>query len=86
MRIGPKTTDLSEISAERTSTYRSSGQSSASQADKFSGDTVSLGTLTARALQMPEVRQSKIDSLRQSIANGEYNVDPQKTADAMLSD
>jgi negative regulator of flagellin synthesis FlgM len=86
MRIGLKTTDASEISTERTSTQRSSGQSGASQTDKFSGDTVSLGTLTAQALQLPEVRQNKVDSLRQAIANGDYKVDPQKTAEAMLSD
>ncbi|MFZ0479804.1 MAG: flagellar biosynthesis anti-sigma factor FlgM [Terriglobales bacterium] len=86
MRIGLKSTDPSEISTERTATYRSSGQSGTSSADRFSGDTVSLSALTAQTMQLPEVRQGKVDSLRQSIASGEYEVDPQKTADAMLND
>ena len=46
---------------------------------------MSLSSLSAQALQMPDVRQNKIDSLRQQIASGQYSVDPQEIADAILS-
>ncbi|MGA9527459.1 MAG: flagellar biosynthesis anti-sigma factor FlgM [Terriglobales bacterium] len=83
MRIGLKI-DLSEIAPDRTS-VRLSAKSSTS-IDNFSGDGASLSALTTQALQQPDVRQSKVDNLRQMIANGNYNVDPQKTADAMLAE
>jgi flagellar biosynthesis anti-sigma factor FlgM len=86
MRIGMKTTDPSAISTERTSAYRAPSNTTASRANDFPGDTVSLSSLTTQTLQMPEVRQDKVDNLRQMIANGEYRVDPNQIADAMLSD
>jgi anti-sigma28 factor (negative regulator of flagellin synthesis) len=33
---------------------------------------------------MPEVRQGTVDSLKQSISNGEYQLDPHEIADAIL--
>jgi negative regulator of flagellin synthesis FlgM len=86
MRIGLNAPHPPEISTDRASTSSASTQSASAtqQADKFSGDSVSLNSLAAQALQLPDVRQDKVDSLRQQIASGEYRVDPQKTADAML--
>ena len=86
MRIDLNTHHTPEISTDRASTTSATAQSAsaAPQADRFSGDSVSLNSLAAQALQLPEVRQDKVDSLRQQIASGEYQVDPQKTAAAML--
>jgi negative regulator of flagellin synthesis FlgM len=88
MRIGLNIPNPPEVSTGRASTSSASPNavSSTSGADNFSGDTVSLSSLAARALQLPDVRQDKVDSLRQQIATGEYSVDSQKTADAMLKD
>lgn len=44
-----------------------------------------VNVLTRRALQMPEVRQGKVDALRQSISAGQYSVDPQKVAAAIIA-
>jgi flagellar biosynthesis anti-sigma factor FlgM len=33
---------------------------------------------------MPEVRQATVDSLKQSISNGQYQLDPHEIADAIL--
>ncbi len=87
MRIELSLPQPSEISTNRASNSPVSSQSAsaASPADNFSGDTVSLSSLSAQALQMPDVRQNKIDSLRQQIASGQYSVDPQEIADAILS-
>jgi len=86
MRINLNTPGASQVSTERTSTAPGSGSNSTrtSDADKFAGDTVNLSSLAAQTMQMPAVRQGKVDALRHQIANGEYEIDPQHTADAML--
>ena len=54
-------------------------------------DTTALSTgkaniesLAAQALNSPEVRQDKVDALRQMIKAGDYKVDPQAIASAMI--
>ncbi|MFZ3264123.1 MAG: flagellar biosynthesis anti-sigma factor FlgM [Terriglobales bacterium] len=88
MRIGLNAPHPPEISTDRTPTSATSTQSAsgAQPVDKFSGDSVSLNSLAARALQLPDVRQDRIDSLRQQLASGEYQVEPQKVAAAMMND
>lgn len=49
-------------------------------------DTVGISALAAKAMQMPEIRQDKVDALRQTIRQGQYQVDPTKVADAMLNE
>ena len=49
-----------------------------------SEDRVTLGSLAAKALETPEIRQDKVEALRQAIHDGTYSVDPEKIADAML--
>ncbi|MGB9199492.1 MAG: flagellar biosynthesis anti-sigma factor FlgM [Terriglobales bacterium] len=88
MRINLNTPGSDQISTERTSAQPASTTSSSRtpETDKFSGDTVSLSSLTEQALQMPAVRQEKVDALRQKIESGEYEIDPKKTAAAMLNE
>lgn len=50
----------------------------------LSSDTASLKALTAKALESREVRQDKIEALRQAIKNGEYKIEPDKIAEAMI--
>jgi len=87
MRIELNPPDPQGVSTEQTSTssaVRNAGQAPGEGADTFSSDTVTLSALASRALQMPEVRQEQVDSLRQSIASGQYVVDAQGIASAML--
>ncbi|HVM91860.1 MAG TPA: flagellar biosynthesis anti-sigma factor FlgM [Terriglobales bacterium] len=86
MRINPNTPS-NEISAERTTAGQATPQNSAqaSPVDRFGGDTVSLSSLAAQTLQMPPVRQDKVDALRQQVESGHYDVDLRGTADAMLN-
>ena len=37
-----------------------------------------------QTMQMSEIRQERVTSLQQQIASGNYNVDAQAVADAML--
>jgi len=89
MRIGPNITDLQGISAARTENASSASKAHSAapeEAENYPEDTVTISTLTAKALQMPEVRQDKVDSLRQSVSGGQYEVDPYAIADAMVNE
>jgi flagellar biosynthesis anti-sigma factor FlgM len=35
-------------------------------------------------MNFPEIRQGKVDSLRQAVSSGTYQVDATKTAEAMI--
>jgi negative regulator of flagellin synthesis FlgM len=69
------------------------GQASQTPNISSDQDTATLSTasaivsqLTNEALAAPEVRQNKVDALRQAIQNGEYQVDPGTIADAMIKE
>ena len=54
-------------------------------------DRVTLGSsesavrsLTAQAMEIPQIRQDKVDQIREAINNGTYNLDPLAIADAMI--
>jgi flagellar biosynthesis anti-sigma factor FlgM len=48
----------------------------------LSGDSVTA--LAARALTAGEIRQDKVEALRQAIQNGDYRIEPPKIAEAMI--
>jgi flagellar biosynthesis anti-sigma factor FlgM len=50
----------------------------------LSADSRSISSLQARALATPELRQDKIEALRQSIQNGDYKLEPDQIAQAIL--
>jgi flagellar biosynthesis anti-sigma factor FlgM len=70
----------------------SAGQSATTQrtrtidVDSFGSDTVSLSSLSAQTLQMPAVRQDKVNALRDQVEGGTYAIDPRATASAMLDE
>lgn len=47
-------------------------------------DHANISALVNQAMSSPEVRQDKVDALRQAVSSGEYKVDAGKVADAML--
>ncbi|QMV17507.1 flagellar biosynthesis anti-sigma factor FlgM [Granulicella sp. 5B5] len=52
----------------------------------LSSDSSTVKALVIQALATPDVRQDKVQSLRQAVSSGTYQVDPQKLASAMVSD
>ena len=52
----------------------------------FSHDNTHIQSFAMQALTTPPIRQDKVDALRQAIASGNYVVEPEKVADAMLQD
>jgi flagellar biosynthesis anti-sigma factor FlgM len=84
---GPATSQLpSESVGSRVSgSGTSSTQNSAEDRITFHSDGASIQSFTSQALRSPEVRQSTVQSLRQSVSSGQYNVDTARTANAIVS-
>ena len=61
--------------------------SSAAGADlaQLSATHVQVQALAAQAGQLPEIRAEKVQSLREALAKGEYRVQPEKLAGALIS-
>jgi flagellar biosynthesis anti-sigma factor FlgM len=77
------------IETEKSGKSLQSSNARASRANDDAGlseDSVTLSSLATKALESSEVRQDKVDGLRQAIQNGQYSVDPQQVAEAMLND
>jgi flagellar biosynthesis anti-sigma factor FlgM len=53
---------------------------------QFSFDQTRVRALQTQALAQPEVRQQRVDSLRQSVGKGEYAVSDSQVADAIIAD
>ena len=86
MRIGPNISDLQAASAARSEKTSSPSKENASvgqAGDPYPEDMVSLGSLKSKALQTPEVREDRVARLQQSVANGQYRLDPEAIAAAM---
>lgn len=47
-------------------------------------DHVNVGALASLAMASSDVRLDKVDALRQAIRDGQYKVEPDKVAEAML--
>lgn len=89
MRIGLNTPDPQAAATERTKKSAGSGAAptSASRVEgkqDFTEDRVTLSALASKAMETPEVRQEKIDALRQSISSGQYQLDSNESAEAIL--
>ena len=50
----------------------------------LSTDALSISSLEAQALNTPPIRQDRVEALRQSIQNGDYKVEADKIAHAIL--
>ena len=55
-------------------------------AASLSLNTPDIQALDAQALTVPEIRADKVNALRQAIASGQYKVEPDKIAEAMIQD
>ena len=69
-------------SSTSTSQVHNAGEDTAS----LSFDRARVGSLVSQAMASPDVRQDKVDALRQSIANGQSKVEPDRVAEAMLQE
>lgn len=52
---------------------------------QFSGAHVQVAALAGQVAQMPEVREERVQSLREVVRSGAYVADPHKVAGALLA-
>ena len=52
----------------------------------LTSDKSSVSALVSTAMGSPEIRQSLVSSLRDSVNNGSYSLDPDKIAASMVDD
>jgi len=52
---------------------------------QLSGAHVQVAALAAQASQLPEVRQERVQALRQAVESGLYHPDPKKVAQALAA-
>jgi flagellar biosynthesis anti-sigma factor FlgM len=83
--VAPKTTELTASASDSTPATLASAPAAAVDRTSFSSGPTGVRALVGQALAAPEVRQGKVDSIRQSMANGTYKFDAAKVADAMIS-
>jgi flagellar biosynthesis anti-sigma factor FlgM len=78
----------SQINSVASTAARDRASTSASGAEQLSADTANLSqisSLVAKAMEQPEVRMDKVESIQAQIAAGTYEVSPPKVADAMIT-
>lgn len=91
MRIDPQYAPQPLPEADRRSSGQAAASSSASRLQsgedqaQFSGAHVQVEALAAQAAQLPEIRQERVQSLRDVVRSGAYMSDPKKTAGAMVA-
>jgi len=52
---------------------------------QLSGAHIQVQALAAQALQLPELREERVQALRQAVQSGQYQVRPEKIAGSVLA-
>ena len=92
MRIDLTQLGVSQLASEATAQKVKADRAAASGPDSdgdrttLSSDTASLQSLVSTAMNSPEIRQDKVDSLRASISSGNYQLDANKIASSMINE
>jgi negative regulator of flagellin synthesis FlgM len=94
MKVDLNGADASSLSSVTSTQHCQTVATSVSNAQNEAGigeDTANLcsgsaniDALTAKALETSEVRQDKIEALRQAVQSGQYKIEPDKIAQAMI--
>jgi flagellar biosynthesis anti-sigma factor FlgM len=89
---GPKDAHVTGVKRQsgvnRKDEIATSGPSSSQQSDtvNLSGRATAVGKMIASAMEAPEIRQDKIETLKPLVESGNYNPPAKDIADAMLKD
>ncbi|MGA2671860.1 MAG: flagellar biosynthesis anti-sigma factor FlgM [Terracidiphilus sp.] len=75
---------VDRLAKQVSSSSLSSTQSATEDRITFHSDSTSVQALASHAMNSPEIRQDKVDSLRQSVSSGSYQVDATKIAGALV--
>jgi flagellar biosynthesis anti-sigma factor FlgM len=90
MKIEVYSPTASQLPADRSAKQVSKSsvpeiQSATEDRTTFHSNSNSVQALTSQALNSPEIRQDKVDALRQSVTSGEYKIDAAKIAGAIVN-
>jgi flagellar biosynthesis anti-sigma factor FlgM len=85
---GTESTDTGKTDRNRSTPAPSEQGNATTTHDQthFSFDQTRVRALETQVLAQPEVRQQKVDLLRQSLGKGEYAVSDNQIADAIIAD
>jgi negative regulator of flagellin synthesis FlgM len=92
MRIDSYTSTASQISSEpsskqvQTSNVLPSGTEDGGDRTTLTSGSGTLSSLVNDAMSSPEIRQDKVQSLQQAVSSGQYKLDPDKIAGAMIDE
>jgi negative regulator of flagellin synthesis FlgM len=92
MRIDLTQTAASQLANEATSQKVKADRAAATGVDRegdrttLSSDTASVQSLVSTAMNSPEIRQEKVDSLRTAISSGNYKLDTKQIASSMIDE
>jgi flagellar biosynthesis anti-sigma factor FlgM len=92
MRIDIYSSTASQLASEQSATQvgtQKAGQSGASSTEDkatLTADSTSVGSLVSIALKSPSTRQGLVDSLKQAINNGQYELNPGAIASSMVDE
>jgi len=71
--------------AQNVSTRSSAGNGLGDDQAQLSGAHAQVEALAAQASQLPEVRQERVQALRQAVQGGQYHASPEQVAGAMFA-
>jgi negative regulator of flagellin synthesis FlgM len=77
--------DLAREEKTRKAGLKSPGSPSIEDKTSLSADTQSISSLQAQAMATPAIRQDKVEALRQAIQQGQYQLEPDQIAHAILN-
>jgi negative regulator of flagellin synthesis FlgM len=88
MRINANQVSSNEIELENNSAGKVSQQPSAATTNvedraSLKNDSATVTSLQQLALASPDVRQDKVDALKQQIKSGQYQINPDEIANSM---
>lgn len=78
----------SELNSQQVNAQQPAASSSAGSEDRttLSSTDQSVSTLVSTAMSTPEVRQDKVDALKEAVSSGQYKLDPHAIAGSMLDE
>ena len=74
---------VDNVAARVSNSGSATTQAAAQDWTSFHSDSTSVQSLTAQALNSPEIRQGTVDALRQAVGSGQYQLDANRIATAI---
>lgn len=85
-RVNGNTDANKTIQADQSAKPATTGASNEPDKVNVSERAANVGRLTVRASELPDVRQEKVDALRERIQSGNYNPKASDIADAIIKE